>query len=95
MVLVSSEKQKVYVKLGQGLPSQSFHVDLIGAANQFQIANQDNEMHALTVRTELSLTSPNEEFYTKVTTISPQFVLVNKTTCSMLVAQELNLHQAF
>ena len=67
--------------------SPFFNVDLAGVTNTIQIKlNQGQGLHEFTLNTELCRACPEEsDLYTKVTTISPCYVLLNKTSKTLLI----------
>ena len=72
---------------GTRVYSPFFNVDLAGVTNTLQIKLKEGEgLHEFTLKTELSRACPEEsEIFTKVTTISPCYVLHNKTSKTLLV----------
>ena len=51
------------------------------------LKNRFNEIHEFTVKTELSSACKGSSLYSRVTTISPLYVLVNRTTFPIIITQ--------
>ena len=60
----------------------------MGVTNTIQIRKSANITYEFTVKTELSLASPDEDIYTRITTVSPIYVLNNKTNYTILITQD-------
>jgi hypothetical protein len=75
--------------------SPYFNVEIAGVTNTIQIRLKEGQgIHEFTLKTELSRACPEEnDIFTKVTTISPCYVLHNKTNKTILVTQEECLDQ--
>jgi SHR-binding domain of vacuolar-sorting associated protein 13 len=66
--------------------SKSFKVDVAGFTDTIQIQRKDQkQFHEFTVKTEMSRACADEDIYTKVTTISPCYVLHNKTSKTIMI----------
>lgn len=65
--------------------SEPFNIDVAAVTNTIMIKKEGFSFYEFTVKTELSLACNEKELYTKVTTISPCYVLYNKTRKTILI----------
>lgn len=63
-------------------------MDLVGISNKVSIMKQKNQHLDFILNTTYSLVTPTDDIYIKITTINPQYIIVNQTKMVMLVAQK-------
>lgn len=68
--------------------SSAFPVDLVGISNKINIMKQKNQHFDFILNTTYSLVTPTDDIYIKITTINPQYIIINQTKILMLVAQK-------
>ena len=68
--------------------SSPFPVDLVGISNKISIMKQQNQHFDFILNTTYSLVTPTDDIYIKITTINPQYIIVNQTKMVMLTAQK-------
>ena len=80
------EKLVVAIK-GSFDVSNPINIQNAGLWDQFTLT-KENERYEYSYSTEVYLATPDDYIYTKITTISPLYVIVNKTKGILVVSQE-------
>lgn len=101
--ILASDKPKCRMAFNGGALSDEFPINVAGASKSLEAKDADGRVHEFAVSTELSQTiglqesaledqdtviGQNDGIYTKITTIAPQYVIVNNTPYTIALSQE-------